>query len=230
MTNFPARNVAYLVLFSIGAAIVLLVAFLLVRRRIAFLKIRNSPLTPAEAFRKYKPPVQSMEASGPRLTFSGRWAVVLAALFGSIWIGVTLATLHSFLMDYRFASEAQTATAMVSKSRPAGERPLNIFQGLLPCALLALIAFVPARQLRRDLVLARIGRPTTGVVVGVLSGRSSYSILVYYDFAGDQGGVTRGNASLRGEYWQAVAGSPIQVLYLPDNPAHNNLKLAMYWQ
>jgi len=53
MMNFLARNGAYLTLFSIGAAIVLMVAVLLVRRRIAFLKIRNSPLTPAEALRKY---------------------------------------------------------------------------------------------------------------------------------------------------------------------------------
>jgi hypothetical protein len=91
------------------------------------------------------------------------------------------------------------------------------------------IAFVPLRQLRRDLVLARMGRPTTGIVLGV-SGQRSYSIWVYYDFADDQGGVTRGQSSLRGEYWQAAAGFPIAVLYLPGKPILNNLKLAMCWQ
>jgi hypothetical protein len=283
MMNFLARNGTYLALFSIGAAIVLLVAVLLVRRRIAFLKIKNLPLTPAEAFRKYKPPVQPTEAARPHLTYRGRWAVILAAVWGSIWVGVTFATLREFEMDYRFAKEAQTINGTVlssrgppeysnvryefqldgktyqgygddrnmrsprhvgksaqldvsylpsdpTKNRPAGERPLNIFQGLLPCAFLALIAVVPSRQLRRDLILARMGRPTTGIVVGVLYGRSSYSIWVYYDFADDQGDVTRGNASLRGEYWQAASGSPIQVLYLPGNPVRNNLKLSMYWQ
>jgi hypothetical protein len=283
MMNFFDRNGTHLGLFSIGAAVLLLVAVLLVRRRIAFLKIKESPPTPAEAFRKYKPPIQPTEAARPRLTHRGRWAVILAAVWGSIWVGVTFATLHAFAMDYRFAKEAQTITAAVSRAptspqdsgvryeflingqayrgyaadrmrqslrhvhnsiemdvsyipsdptinRPAGQRPLFILQGLLPCACLALLAFNPAGQLRRDLVLARIGRVTTGIVVGVLSGRSSYSISLYYDFADDQGGVTRGDASLRGEYWQAAAGSPIEVLYLPGNPARNNLKLSMYWQ
>ena len=283
MMNFFAQNGTYLALFSIGAAIVLLVAVLLVRRRIAFLKIKNLPLTRAETFRKYKPPVEPSEPARPHLTYRGRWAVILAVVWGSIWVGATFATLHAFGMDSRFAREAQTITAAVSSAptspqdngvryefqingqtyrgyaqdrvrqslryahnsikmdvsylpsdptinRPAGQRPLNIFQGLLPCAVLALIAVVPSRQLRRDLILARMGRPTTGIVIGVLSGRSSYSIWVYYDFADDQGGVTRGNASLRGEYWQAAAGSAIQVLYLPGNPARNNLKLGMYWQ
>jgi hypothetical protein len=283
MMSAFGRNGTYLALLSIGAAIVLLVGVLLVRRRIAFLKIRNSPLTPAEAFHKYKPQVLPTEAARPRLTYLGRWAVILAVVWGSIWVGVTLATLHAFAMDYRFAKEAQTITAAVSSgptspqdngvryefqlngqtyrgyaadrvrqslryvhnsiemdvsylpsdptiNRPAGQRPLFILQGLLPCAVLALLAVIPARQLRRDLALARTGRLTTGIVVGVLSGQRSYSIWVYYDFANDQVGVTRGVASLRGEYWQAAAGSPIQVLYLPGNPARNNLKLAMCWQ
>ena len=59
-------------------------------------------------------------------------------------------------------------------------------------------------------------------MVGVLFGRRSYSIWIYYDFADDQGGVTRDNASLRGEYWQPAAGSTIAVLYLPGNPSLNN--------
>jgi hypothetical protein len=283
MMSFFARNGSYLVLVSIGAALVLLVAVLLVRRRVAFLKVRNSPLTPADAFNKYKPPVQPTEAARLRLTYSGRWAVILAAVWGSIWVGVTFAMLHAFEVDHRFAEEAQTITATVSRAptspqdhgvryefeidgqtyrgyaqdrlrqslryahnsikmdvsylpsdpsinRPAGQRPLFILPTLLPWAVLALLAFIPARQLRRDLALARVGRLTTGIVVGVLSGRSAYSLLVCYDFADDQGGVTRGEASLRGEYWQAAAGSPIQVLFLPGNPARNNLKLALYWQ
>jgi hypothetical protein len=283
MINFFARNGTYLALFSIGAAVVLLVVVLVVRRRIAFLKIRNSPPTPAEAFHKYKSPDQPTVAARPTITYRGRWTVALVAVWGLIWVGVTLATLHSFWMDYRFAKEAQTVAGTVlstrgpheysnvqyefqldgrtyrgigdqrnirslryigkiaqldvsylpsdpTKNRPVGGRPLNIFQGLLPCVFLALIAFVPLRQLRRDLILAREGRPTTGIVVGVLYGQRSYSIWVYYDFLNDQGGVTRGRSSLRGNYWQAAAGSPIAVLYLPANPGLSNLKLAMCWQ
>ena len=283
MMEFSARNETFLILFSTGAGILLLVAVLIVRRRIALFKIRNTPLTPADVFRKYHSVNEPPQAAQSALTYSGRWAVILTAVWGLIWAGVTVAALHSFLMDYRFANEAQTVTGTVlstrgpreysnvqyefqlngttyrgfgddrnirshryagkpaqldvsylpsdpTRNRPAGERPLNIFQGLLPCAVLALIAFVPARRLRRDLMLARKGRPTTGIVVGILSGRRSYSMSIYYDFLDDQAGVTRGNSSLRGDYWQAAAGSPIAVLYLPGNPALNNLKLAMYWK
>jgi hypothetical protein len=72
MINFFARNGTYLALFSIGAAVVLLVVVLVVRRRIAFLKIRNSPPTPAEAFHKYKSPDQPTVAARPTITYRGR--------------------------------------------------------------------------------------------------------------------------------------------------------------
>lgn len=283
MMNFFARNSSYFALFSIGAAIVLLVTVLLARRRAVFREIRNSPLTPAEAFRKYKPPVGPAEPTRPRLTYRGRWGAILVAVFGLAWAGATFAVLHKLAMAVRLAEAGQSVTATVlstprlprnssvryefqvdghtyagfgdktnmrpprylgksfevdvsylpsdpTTNMPAGESPLPGLAALLPCACLALVAFIPARQLRRDLALARTGRLTTGIVVGVGSGQRSYEMWVYYDFADDQGGVTRGNASLRGDYWQAAAGSPIEVSYLPGNAALNNLKPAMYWQ
>lgn len=114
-------------------------------------------------------------------------------------------------------------------NRPAEEKNLPIVIGLLPLTLFSVFFLVFARQLRRDFVLARGGRPTTGVVVGAVP--YAHATSIYYDFPNDGGGVTRGNSMLPLPYsWNARLGSAVQVLYLPDDPERNILKLSSCWQ
>ena len=112
-------------------------------------------------------------------------------------------------------------------NRPADETNLPVLIGLAPPAFLALIVFMLLSQLRRNFVLAAIGRLTNGIVVGVRPGSKS-STWVYYDFLNDQSVVTRGKSSILS--WKVVVGSSVEVLYLPDNPERNSLRQSMYWQ
>jgi hypothetical protein len=112
-------------------------------------------------------------------------------------------------------------------NRPAGETNLPMLIGLATPAFLALMVFLLLSQLRRNFVLAAIGRLTNGIVVGVRPGSKS-STWVYYDFLNDQGVVTRGKSSVLS--WEVVLGSSVEVLYLPDNPERNSLRQSMYWQ
>jgi hypothetical protein len=112
-------------------------------------------------------------------------------------------------------------------NRPADETNLPILIGLAPPAFLALIVLMLVSQLRRNFVLATIGRLTNGIVVGLRPGAKS-STWVYYDFLNDQGVVTRGKSSILS--WNIVLGSSVEVLYLPDYPERNSLKQSMYWQ
>ena len=112
-------------------------------------------------------------------------------------------------------------------NRPADETNLPLLVGLAPPLFLALMVFILLNQLRRNFVLAAIGRLTNGIVVGVRPGSKS-STWVYYDFLNDQGVVTRGKSSILS--WKVVLGSSVEVLYLPDNPERNSLRQSMYWQ
>lgn len=111
-------------------------------------------------------------------------------------------------------------------NRPADETNLPLLVGLAPPLFLALIVFMLLSQLRRNFVLAAIGRLTNGIVVGIRPG--SKSTWVYYDFLNDQGVVTRGKSSILS--WKVVLGSSVDVLYLPDDPERNSLRQSMYWQ
>jgi len=112
-------------------------------------------------------------------------------------------------------------------NRPAEETNLPVLIGLAPPAFMALIVFLLLSQLRRDFVLATIGRLTNGVVVGVLAGPKT-SMSVYYDFLNDQGIVTRGKSSINSSKF--ILGSSVEVLYLPDNPQRNSVRQSIYWQ
>jgi hypothetical protein len=115
-------------------------------------------------------------------------------------------------------------------NRAAEEKNLPIFIGLLPVAMLALFFVMFASQLRRDFVLARDGRLTTGIAVGVVPGLK-HSTWIHYDFLNDRGGVTRGKSSLSVLYSSNVAvGSSVEVVYLPDSPERNALKQSLRWQ
>jgi hypothetical protein len=282
MVDFLARNGTYLAPFLIVAASFLLVAFVIAHKLFVIFKIRNTPLTPTDAFRQHESQTQPNKSARPRLTSVGRIAVIFAVLMGPVAAGLTYATFHKFEVDDRFAKEGQTITAtflsasesradqivqyefqidgqtyrgsaIVRKlrsirdarkskeidvrylpsdptiNRPAAETNLRVVIGLLPLALLALCVGIPARQVRRDFVLAKIGRLTTGIAVGVLP--QPHGTWIYYDFLNDRGDVTRGNSPLMIPYClKVVLGSSVQVLYLPGHPERNALKLSMCWQ
>jgi hypothetical protein len=253
------------------------------RRLVVIFKIRNTPLTPADAFRQHESQTQPTQSVRPRLTNSGYVAVIFAVATGGVGAGVTYATLHKFQVDHRFAKAGQTIIATVLSTsrahhehivryefqvdgqtyqgagvvpklhsltnarkskeievkylpsdpainRPAEEVSLPILIGLMPLALLALCVGLPVKQLRRDFVLTKIGRLTTGIVVGIQSGLKSSS-WVHYDFLSDHGDVTRGKSALPVPYCLKIfSGCSVQVLYLPGYPKQNALKFSTLWQ
>jgi hypothetical protein len=281
--NVLAQNGTSLVPALILAAIFLLVAFLVVHRLFAIFKIRNTPLTPTDVFRKHESQTQPSESVRPCLTSSGYALLIFAVVFGLIWAGVTYATIHKFVVDDRYTKAGQTITATVLSTsathheqivryefqldgqtyrgtanvptlrgltnahkskeleviylpsdptinRAAQEKNLPIPIGLIPVALLGLFVVIFVMQLRRDFVIAKIGRLTTGIVVGVLPGLK-YSRWFYYDFLNDRGDVTRGKSSLQVTYAaNVVIGSSVEVLYVPGCPERNALKSSMCWQ
>lgn len=116
-------------------------------------------------------------------------------------------------------------------SRPAAQN-LPILLGLIIPGLMDLAVVVLLWELRRNFVLAKIGRLTTGIVVWITTYGTRGS-RIYYDFMNDRGEVTRGNSSVPFTYtvkdgW--VLGSSVQVLYLPGHPEQNALQRSMRWQ
>jgi hypothetical protein len=113
-------------------------------------------------------------------------------------------------------------------NRLAEERNLPIIIGLIPLTLPSLFLVVFVRQLRRDFVLARLGRLTTGIAVGTAI--YSHSTSIYYDFPNGRAGVTRGRSMLPFSYSGSIGlGSGVQVLYLPGDPERNALKRSLCW-
>jgi hypothetical protein len=280
--NSLHQNGAYLVPSLIVVAAFLFVAIVLVHRLFAIFKVRNTPLTPSDVLRKYASQTQPNESVQPCLTSGGYVLVMFAVVVGLLWAGVTVATLHKFVVDDRFAKAGQTITATVlstssrhehivqyefqidgqtyrgtgnvptmrslanarkskkieviylhsdpATNRAAEEKNLPILIGLLPVALLALFFFMFVSQLRSDFVLARDGRLTTGIAVGVVPGLK-YSTWIHCDFLNHRGDVTRGKSSLSAPYSSnVVSGSPVEVVYLPDSPERNALKQSLRWQ
>jgi hypothetical protein len=288
MVNFwPQRGASGALLIVV--ALVLLVAFLQMRRGLRIRKIKTRPLTLIDAFHTSEPKNYPGASGRPRLTRVGWGLMILSFVMGIIAAGLTYVTLRKFEVDDRFSKEAQTTTAAVlntsnvpgggnpsqrghmvqyqfqvngqtyqgsaevpklrslknarrskeidvsylpsnpAVNRPAEEKNLPIVVGLIPLTLLSLFFVVFVRQLRRDFVLAGVGRLTTGVVVGTVS--YTHSASVYYDFPNDRGGVTRGHSWLQFPSSRNVySGSTAQVLYLPGDPEQNVLKLSSCWQ
>jgi hypothetical protein len=269
-------------------AIVLLFAFLLVRRSSGVRKIKNKPLTSISAFNTLESQGHSASSGQPRLTRIG-WSVMIMSLaMGISGAGLMCVTFRKFELDNRFAKEAQTTTAAILKTsnmrgasnhsqrhriiqyqfqvngltyrgtadapslrslanarrseeidvsylpsdpainRLAEERNLPIVIGLIPLTLPSLFFVVFVRQLRRDFVLARLGRLTTGIAVGTAN--YSHSTSIYYDFPNGRAGVTRGRSMLPFSYSGSIGlGSGVQVLYLPGDPERNALKRSLCW-
>ena len=115
-----------------------------------------------------------------------------------------------------------------AKNRLVEESNLPIVIGLIPLTLPSLFLVVFVRQLRRDFVLARLGRLTTGIAVGTAN--YSHSTSIYYDFPNGRAGVTRGRSMLPISYSGSIGlGSAVQVLYLPSDPERNALKRSLCW-
>jgi hypothetical protein len=106
----------YLAPLLFGTVVSLLIAFLIVRRLLAILKIRNIPPTPTDVFRKQEPQPQPMGPGRPRLARSGYTAVIIAGVMGIVCTGVTYATIHKFNVDQRFAKESQTITGTLEST------------------------------------------------------------------------------------------------------------------
>jgi hypothetical protein len=98
----------------------------------------SPPLRPPDSHRSYKTKDRSLTRLISRSTGE---AFPSVGPFGYPYPRPTSATQRS-----DFGSPFGPRAKMPTKNRPAGQRPLNLFQGLLPCAFLALIAFVPLRQ------------------------------------------------------------------------------------
>jgi hypothetical protein len=289
MMDFLAQNGRYLAAFLIVGAIVLLVGFLATRRIFFVWRIRHTPRTPIEVFRKHDPQIQPSEPIRPRLTFLGRRAVIWAVVLGILGAGLSYAMLHVFAVDDRYARESQLTTATVVRAptspqdhslryefqvngqtyqgraevpqlryrgsartsseldvrylasdptvnRPAVEKNFPISVGLIWPGILDFSFLYVLWYLRRTFVLAKLGRLTTGIVVGILP--NQYGPFVYYDFQNDHGEVVRGTSWLPTTYaqkagiygWKTGLGSAIPVLYLSGNPRLNALQGSMRWQ
>jgi hypothetical protein len=115
-----------------------------------------------------------------------------------------------------------------SINRPAEERDLPVAVGAIAPAMMDAFVLFLVWHLRRDYVLARIGRHTSGVVVGVMS--QPHGALIFYDFLNGREQVARSKSGLSFPYVsQASVGSRVEVLYLPDEPERNGLKLSLCW-
>jgi hypothetical protein len=282
-------NGRYLVPFLIVGAMFLLVGFLAMRRIFGIWKIRDTPLTPIEDFRKHDSQIEPSEPIRPRLTSLGRQAIIWTVVLAIVGAGLSYAVLHAFAVNDRYAREGQLATATVlraplspqdhrvryefqvngetyegfaeatklrtlksasksrelavhylasdpSVNRPAIEKNFPILLGLICPGIMDFSFLYVLWYLRRNFVLAKVGRLTTGIVVGILP--NQYGPFVYYDFQNDNDEVARGMSWLPTAYaqkagiygWKTGLGSGIAVLYLPGNPKLNALKGSMRWQ
>jgi hypothetical protein len=123
-----------------------------------------------------------------------------------------------------------------SQSQPIQASP-PVAVLLLAPAVLDLPALWLLLKLRRHCVLAREGRLTSGIVVAYgIRGRVSLGQLIptLYDFLPASGAVVRGLALLssysrESPFFKTSVGSVVEVLYLPDNPRCNGLRLSLLW-
>src|SRR5271167_1922410 len=97
----------------IVVAIVLLVAFLNVRRWLGIRKLKNRSLTLIDAFHKSESQNHPGASDRPRLTRVGWGVMIMSFVMGIIGAGLTYVTLRKIEVDDRFAKEAQTTTAAV---------------------------------------------------------------------------------------------------------------------
>ena len=113
MVDSSAQNGSHLPAFLILAAIIALIVYAITRRMYLFFKIRNTPLTLADAFLKHDSQNQCTGSVRPRLTAIGHTAVVFAVVMGTLLAGLAYASLHMFAVHDRLAKAGQTITANV---------------------------------------------------------------------------------------------------------------------
>lgn len=211
---------AVLLFFSVlvvGFGLIAAVALRPVRRA------RSSPLTAQERLPDHTLDTVSSDPRHPKLSPAGRVAAVFASAFGLVALGVSWATLHSLISDYRNGQLPELA--------------------LIPVILLipAIIDFVVVWlliKLRRHYVLAQRGRLTPGIVVAYgIAGTPRLGQLVptIYDFSPTGGAVMRGcallsNYSSASPFFKTTIGSAVDVFYLFDRPGCNGLRLALLWE
>jgi hypothetical protein len=137
---------------------------------------------------------------------------------------------------------AKTITVHYLASNPASNRPVEtpfpVTIALLPPVVFDVAFLWLVWKLRRDYVLVRRGRLTTGIVVGYAGNKApgvQSLVTTFYDFLNAQGAVTRGhsilpNYTVRGPYYQTAVGSGVEVFYIPESPERNALKWSLSWE
>ena len=113
MVDSSPRNGSHLPAFLILAAIISIIAYTIARRMYLFFKIRNTPLTRADAFLEHHSQSQPTESVRPRLTSIGHTAVIFVVVMGTLLAGLAYANLHKFAVHDRLTKAGQTITANV---------------------------------------------------------------------------------------------------------------------
>ncbi len=172
---------------------------------------RSAAPTEASSFSREVPESQPGALARPHLSPGGRIALMFACLAAVLGVGITTATLASIAVS-----------------------PLPVPVALLAPLIFDVAFLVLALKLRRDYVLVKRGRLTTGKVVGYAFGSSGYSVLAYYDFPDARGTVRRGSSFLSNytsasAYLRTAPGSGAEVFYLAEQPERNGLKLGLWW-
>jgi hypothetical protein len=172
---------------------------------------RSAASTAASAFSREVPESQPGALARPYLSGGGRIALMFACVAAVLGVAVTAATLASIASS-----------------------PLPVSIALLAPLLFGAAFVALALKLRRDYVLVKRGRLTTGKVVGYAFGSTGYSVLAYYDFPTARGEVTRGSCFLANytrasPFLSTAVGSGVEVFYLQEQPARNGLRRGLWW-
>lgn len=216
MHNVTAAMLLLIGVVAIGFSLIIALALRPVRRA------QLSPMKSPEMLKSHAVGTIADAPRRPTLSPTGQVAALFARAFGLLGLGVTWATLHRLIEDYYAHSLPPTAFVAVLVLAP------TLIDGVAVFLLL---------KLWRHYLLAERGRLTSGILVAYgISGKPRLGQLIptVYDFSPGSGAVLRGTGILSSYSWaspffETSVGCGVDVLYLPDNPRCNGLRLALFW-